>query len=161
MKRKITAKSWLILTGALSLFAFTTFFLPPLAGNGYKIPFNKIYFPSTNYGGATTSLIAYVLILCASALFFVSAFVSNVPERKLCIISIVLLLIGATLLFFTPSMYVNSLTAPEGFNPEILAQIKQEQLEITTLSVGTISGIFLTFVSALFGAVCVRELKGK
>lgn len=159
--QKIYPKTFMILAGAVSLFAFLTFFLPPLTGHGNKISFDIVYFSSENYHGAVPSLIAYIVTFLCSATFFLCAFVINKHERLLCLIATLLLVVVGVVLLFTAQYYVGSLHAPEWVNPDLVEQIKAEQLEITKLGIGAITGVALSWVSALAGLVCIRSLKGK
>ena len=159
--KKISAKTLMILAGCITAFAFLTFFLPPLVGIKTNYMFYKVYFPNGYYHGAIGSLIAYLMILGAATLFFLSAFVFNKNERLYCLIAVLLLIVACVLLYFTPQFYVNSLWAPDYVTPETVASAKAEQLSTTSLGIGVISGMAISLVSALAGAWCVRELKGK
>ncbi|MBQ3596926.1 MAG: hypothetical protein II988_03830 [Clostridia bacterium] len=159
--QKFYPKTYMLLAGAISLFAFLTFFLPPLTGAEKPMSFDIVYFSSENYYGAVPSLIAYVMILASCVLFFLCAFVINKDEKTWCLIATLLLVASGIILLFTANFYVNSLHAPEWVNPDLVEQVKAEQLEITKLGIGAITGVALSWVSALAGLLCIRSLKGK
>lgn len=159
--QKFYPKTFMLLAGAISLFAFLTFFLPPLTGAEKPMSFDIVYFSSENYYGAVPSLIAYIVTFLCSATFFLCAFVINKHERLLCLIATVLLVAVGVVLLFTAQYYVGSLHAPEWVNPDLVEQIKAEQLANTKLGIGAITGVALSWVSALAGSVCIRSLKGK